>query len=145
MRLRHHGIVSAVSDSAVSPRVVLVTSNFWPERTGIGQVATEFAQFLASRGIDVHVVTGMPYYPEWRIYPEYRGSLQRTERLGDVTIHRAWHHARPAPGALSRIAHEATLSLFSIPNLASAMSGADVAYIVSPDLSHAFAASLVAK
>jgi colanic acid biosynthesis glycosyl transferase WcaI len=145
MRLRHHGIVSTVSDSAVSPRVVLVTSNFWPERTGIGQVATEFAQFLASRGIDVHVVTGMPYYPEWRIYPEYRGSLQRTERLGDVTIHRAWHHARPAPGALSRIAHEATLSLFSIPNLASAMNGADVAYIVSPDLSHAFAASLVAK
>ena len=145
MGLCQHGIVSIVSDSAVRPRVVLVTSNFWPERTGIGQVTTEFAQFLASRGIDVHVVTGMPYYPEWRIYPEYRGSLQRTERLGDVTIHRAWHHARPAPGALSRIAHEATLSLFSIPNLARAMSEADVAYIVSPDLSHAFAASLLAK
>jgi colanic acid biosynthesis glycosyl transferase WcaI len=145
MRLHHDGIVSLVSDPAFRPRVALVTSNFWPERTGIGQVATEFAQYLASRGIDVHVATGMPYYPEWSIYPEYRGSLQRTERFGDITIHRAWHHVRPAPGALSRIAHEATLSLFSIPNMRRAMRGAHVAYIVSPDLSHAFAASLVAK
>ena len=127
------------------PRAAIVTSNFWPERTGIGQVATEFAQYLATRGIDVHVATGMPYYPEWRIYPEYRGKLQITEQLGNITIHRAWHHARPAPGPISRIAHEATLSLFSIPNMRRAMRGAHAAYIVSPDLSHAFTASLVAK
>ena len=134
-----------MTDQAFRPRVALVTSNFWPERTGIGQVATEFAQYLASRGIDVQVATAMPYYPEWEIYPEYRGTSGRTERLGDITIHRAWHHARPAPGALSRIAHEATLSLSSIPNMRRAMRGADVAYIVSPDLSHAFVASLVAR
>ena len=131
--------------SELHPRAAIITSNFWPERTGIGQVATEFAQYLATRGIEVHVATSMPYYPEWRIYPEYRGELRRTERLGEITIHRAWHHVRPAPGALSRIAHEATLSLFSIPNMRRAMRGAHAAYIVSPDLSHAFAASLVAK
>jgi len=140
-----YGIVSSMTPGSLRPRVAIVTSNFWPEKTGIGQVVTEFAQYLAGRDIEVHVATGMPYYPEWRVYPEYRGKMRCRERLGDVTIDRAWHYARPAPGALSRIAHEASLSLFSIPNMMRALRGADAAYIVSPDLSHAFVASLLAR
>lgn len=127
------------------PRVAIITSNFWPERTGIGQVTTEFAQFLSGEGIDVRVATAMPYYPEWRIYPAYRGALRRTERLGEIVIHRAWHYAGRAPGAVGRIAHEATLCFFSLPNMVRSLRGADVVYIVSPDLAHAFVASVVAK
>ena len=96
-------------------RIAVVASNFWPERTGIGQVTTELADYLAGEGMDVTVATAMPYYPEWRIYEGYRGRLWRTERRGRMTIHRAWHRTSPAPGALSRIAHEVTLCLFSLP------------------------------
>lgn len=127
------------------PQVAIITSNFWPERTGIGQVTSEFAEFLSGEGIDVRVATAMPYYPEWRIYAGYRGALWRTERLGEIVIHRAWHHAGAAPGAVGRVAHEASLCLFSLPNMVRALRGAQVAYIVSPDLAHAFVASVVAR
>jgi colanic acid biosynthesis glycosyl transferase WcaI len=137
----------AVDRTAGPPqsRVAVITSNFWPERTGIGQVMTDFAQFLSEEGIDVRVATAMPYYPEWRIYDAYRGRLLQTERLGRIVIHRAWHFTRSSPGAFGRIAHEASLCLFALPNMVRVLRGAHVAFIVSPDLSHAFVASLVAS
>jgi colanic acid biosynthesis glycosyl transferase WcaI len=124
--------------------IAIVSSNFWPEQSGIGQVTTEFADYLAEAGIDVSVVTAMPYYPEWRIHDGYRGRLWRTEHRGRIAVHRAWHRASPAPGALSRIAHEVTLCLFSLPNMIRVIRRADVVYIVTPDLAHAFLATLVA-
>jgi colanic acid biosynthesis glycosyl transferase WcaI len=127
------------------PRAALITSNFWPERTGIGQVTTELAQYLSENGIEVRVATAMPYYPEWRIYPEYRGLLGMSEKLGDITVYRAWHHSRPAPGSVGRLAHEASLCSFSIPQIVRALRHADVTYIVSPDLSLAFTASVIAR
>jgi colanic acid biosynthesis glycosyl transferase WcaI len=127
------------------PKVALITSNFWPERTGIGQVTTEFAQYLSGEGIDVTVATALPYYPEWKIYPEYRGMLGMTEKLGDITIHRAWHLIRPAPRLANRLAHELSLCSFAVPQIARALRGADAAYIFSPDLSLAFTASVIAR
>ncbi len=128
-----------------APIAAIVTSNFWPEQSGIGQVTTEFAQYLSSRGIEVRVATAMPYYPEWKIHPGYRGRMAVTEKLGDITIHRAWHHTRPRPGSAGRLAHEGTLCLFAAPQIVRALRGAAVAYIVSPDLSLAFTASLIAR
>lgn len=130
---------------ADKPRVALVTSNFWPERTGVGQVTTDFAQYLAAEGMEVRVATAMPYYPEWRIYPDYRGLLGMTEKLGEITIHRAWHLIRPAPRPMNRLAHELSLCVFATPQIARALRDADAAYIFSPDLSLAFTASVVAR
>ncbi|MBA3466572.1 MAG: glycosyltransferase, partial [Gemmatimonadaceae bacterium] len=90
------------------------------------------------------VATAFPYYPEWRIYPGYEGSLWREERLGDIKVLRAWHHATEAPRAFSRIAHELSLCLLSIPNIVRALRGASTAYIVSPDLALAWVASAIA-
>jgi colanic acid biosynthesis glycosyl transferase WcaI len=87
----------------------------------------------------------MPYYPEWRIYPRYRERIGLTEKLGDILIHRAWHYSRPAPGVFGRLAHEASLCIFSIPQILRAIDGADIVYIVSPDLSLAFVASVLSR
>ncbi len=34
-----------------SGHVAIISSNFWPEPTGIGQTVTEFAEFLGSKGV----------------------------------------------------------------------------------------------
>jgi colanic acid biosynthesis glycosyl transferase WcaI len=122
---------------------VIVTSNFWPEKTGIGQVNTELAKFLSSHGVDVHVVTGYPYYPEWSVYPGYSGSLTRTEHYEGIAIHRSWHYVRPNPGAVGRILHEITLALFGIPALVRLIRTSSTVFIVSPDLFFAFLASKI--
>lgn len=134
---------SAASFHACS--VAVVTSNFFPEQTGIGRVTTELAEFLSGIGINVRVVTSMPYYPEWRIYPDYRRLLLRSERHGKIFVYRAWHHARPNPSAFSRILHEVTLSLVSIPNILRAFRNVEAVYVVTPDLTLACVASVIAR
>ena len=59
----------------MSRRVALIAANFWPEPTGVGQVTWEFARYLAEAGLQVRVATAMPYYPQWEIWPAYRGKL----------------------------------------------------------------------
>jgi len=46
---------------------------------------------------------------------------------------------------MARILHEATLSLFAVPNTVRAAWGARVAYVVSPALSYAFTSLLIAR
>ena len=127
-----------------TPRAGIISSNFWPEQTGIGQVTTELADYLSGEGVDVQVATAMPYYPEWRIYDGYRGRIRMTESRSRIAIHRGWHYTRLAPSTLQRILHELTLCMFSIPNMIR-VSNADVVYVVSPDLAFAFVAMLIAR
>jgi len=124
--------------------VAIITSNFWPEPTGISQTVTEFARFLADRNIDVRVATAMPYYPQWRIWPNYRGLLRLSERHQGCSILRSWHYARPKPSTRARLLHEATLSLFAVPNMFRTLRGARVAYVVSPALSYAVIGLVIA-
>ncbi len=128
-----------------SQRVAIITTNFWPERTGISQTVGEFARFLAGHGIDVSVATALPYYPEWRIWDGYRSALWRTERLGGMTIRRTWHFVSPQPSTITRLLHEVTLSLFGTPRILQAIWGADVVYLVSPGLSYACMGMLLSK
>lgn len=44
-------------------KALLVTPYFWPERLGIAPYATEIAEGLAARGVDLVVLTGEPHYP----------------------------------------------------------------------------------
>ena len=52
-------------------RILIHTVNFWPELTGTGRSAGEMATWLASQGHEIRVVTAPPFYPEWRVRPEY--------------------------------------------------------------------------
>jgi colanic acid biosynthesis glycosyl transferase WcaI len=51
--------------------ITIVTANFHPEDTAIGLYTTQFAEYLAVDN-QVTVLTGFPYYPQWKIYTEYQ-------------------------------------------------------------------------
>jgi len=106
---------------------------------------SEFAEYLSKAGAAVSVATSMPYYPQWEIWPNYRGRVWLTERRGAVRVYRSWHFVAPRPSTVTRLLHEWTLSLLALPNICRVLWGATVAYIVSPALSYAFTASLVAR
>ncbi|HUL03243.1 MAG TPA: glycosyltransferase family 4 protein [Gemmatimonadales bacterium] len=125
-------------------RVAVLTAAFWPEQTGSGQTVTELAEYLAREGFAVRVATSMPWYPQWEIWPEYRGALWRTDTHRGMTIYRAWHLIRPKPSSFTRIMHEVSLSFFSIANMVRALRGADVAIVALPLLSYTFTSALVA-
>src|SRR5712692_2196918 len=129
----------------VARPVAIIASNFWPEQTGTSQTLTEFARFFSSAGVPVRVATAMPYYPQWRIWPEYRGRVWSTDREGNITVLRSWHRVGPRPSTLSRLLHEVTLSLFAMPRIIEALRGATVVFVVTPDLGYAFVGMLISR
>ena len=92
-----------MTEGRAGARVAIIAGNFWPEAVGIGRTVGEFAQFLAQAGVPVVVATSMPYYPEWRIWPAYRGRLWKTDRSGRVTVLRSWHLVARQPSTLTRL------------------------------------------
>lgn len=53
--------------------LLVVSTNYAPELTGIGPYAARLAEHRAASGAETHVLTGMPHYPSWRTEIEYRG------------------------------------------------------------------------
>lgn len=53
-------------------RILIFGLNYSPELTGIGKYTGDMAAWLAAQGHRVRVVAAPPYYPAWRIAPEYR-------------------------------------------------------------------------
>lgn len=51
-------------------RILVVTQYFWPENFRINDLCTE----LTSRGHEVTVLTGLPNYPQGRVFSEYQQS-----------------------------------------------------------------------
>ena len=48
-------------------KVLFLSLFYAPDKTGIAVTSAETAEWLASKGYDVTVVTSWPFYPEWRI------------------------------------------------------------------------------
>lgn len=65
-------------------RVLLVTQYFHPENFNSNDVAFE----LSRRGYDVTVLTGLPNYPEGRVYDGYGIFRRRREVIDGVRIYR---------------------------------------------------------
>ncbi len=73
-------------------RLFLYGYNYTPELTGIGRYTGEMATWLAARGHKVTVLTGMPYYPEWRVHPAYKGKGWMREWRDGVEVLRSPLH-----------------------------------------------------
>ncbi|WP_406015939.1 glycosyltransferase [Streptomyces sp. NBC_00984] len=89
--------------------LLVVSTNYAPELTGIGPYAAQLAEHWAAAGADTHVLTGMPHYPSWRTDPEYRGVWRVAEKRAGVAVHRRRHYVPTRQTALRRAAFEATV------------------------------------
>lgn len=115
-------------------RILIYSYNYYPEPIGIAPLVTELAEGLVRQGHQVRVVTGMPNYPERRIYPEYQGKFYLTEERNGVTIQRSYVLVRgPEPGVLDRILLDGS---FIATSLFQALKGwrPDVIFATEPPL-----------
>lgn len=79
-----------MTEKETAKRILVVTQYFYPEQFRINDICFE----LVKRGYDVTVLTGVPNYPEGRIYDGYRGGKKREEIINGVKIHRCFTIAR---------------------------------------------------
>ncbi|WP_306471656.1 glycosyltransferase, partial [Streptomyces sp. b94] len=90
-------------------RLLVVSTNYAPELTGIGPYATQLAEHWAASGARVRALTGLPHYPSWQVEEEYRGVWRTVEIRGGVGVHRRRHYVPPRQTALKRAAFEASV------------------------------------
>jgi colanic acid biosynthesis glycosyl transferase WcaI len=94
-------------------RVLIYSYNYHPEPIGIAPLMTELAEGLVSRGHEVRVITGMPNYPQRKIYDEYKGKWYVTEERNGVTIQRSYVWVKPKPKLIDRLLLESSFVLTS--------------------------------
>lgn len=123
-------------------RILIYTYNYFPEPIGIAPLVTELAEGLVQRGHQVRVVTGMPNYPQRRIYEGYRGKLYLTELTNGVAVQRSYVWVRPKPTLLDRLLLEMS---FVGTSFIHALRGKrpDVIFITAPPLPVAVPAALL--
>jgi colanic acid biosynthesis glycosyl transferase WcaI len=63
-------------------RLLVVSQVFWPENFRINDLVTE----LVARGHEVTVLTGLPNYPDGRVFPEYRRDPAGFKKLNGADI-----------------------------------------------------------
>ncbi|ERT08822.1 glycosyl transferases group 1 family protein [Lyngbya aestuarii BL J] len=115
-------------------RILIYSYNYHPEPIGIAPLMTELAEGLVKQGHEVRVVTGMPNYPQRRIYDEYQGKSYLTEERNGVSIQRSYIFVRgPEPGVLDRILLDGS---FIFTSLFQAINGwrPDVIFATEPPL-----------
>ncbi len=89
--------------------ITIVGINYAPEETGIAPYTTALARALSAAGAQVHVVTGLPHYPQWSMdTPEYRNGSFFSEFDGDIRVTRCRHHVPANPNLMGRSRMETT-------------------------------------
>lgn len=90
-------------------RVLLVSTNFWPEPAGISVYATDVAKHLSGNGFDVTVLTGVPHYPWWHTPKEYLNLTEGTSVHENIQVIRGKHFIPRIFSVIQRIKFEISL------------------------------------
>jgi putative colanic acid biosynthesis glycosyltransferase WcaI len=91
-------------------KIKIVGINYSPEVTGIAPYTTGMAEGLAAYGHEVSVVTGLPHYPQWRVYDGFRSERSYRETINGVTVDRLRHYVPEKPSPHNRIRMEASFT-----------------------------------
>jgi colanic acid biosynthesis glycosyl transferase WcaI len=92
----------------VKKRILVLGINCLPELTGIGKYTGEMVSWMAQEGHETTMVTGFPYYPNWKVQAPYSGNNYKKEKMfdGKLTIYRCPLYVPKNPSGLKRLIHE---------------------------------------
>ena len=126
-------------------RILILGINYFPERTSVAPFTTGLSEHLSARGHTVQVVTAFPFYPEWRIWEDYRGRITQKETRASVRIRRVRHYIpRRASSLTQRLLHDFS---FTAATLCAGLAagGCDVVYCSCPPPALALAAYVLSR
>jgi len=97
----------------VKKRVLVLGINCMPELTGIGKYTGEMISWMAQNNYQTTMVTGFPYYPNWKVQEPYKGNMYKMEKMynGNLTIYRCPLYIPAKPSGLKRLLHESVFFL----------------------------------
>lgn len=94
-------------------RILIHGINYAPDEIGIPKYTAEMAEWFASRGHQVRVITAPPYYPAWDVPVHYKRMRKWRETINKVRVTRAPIYVPENPTGLKRLVHLASFALTS--------------------------------
>lgn len=96
-------------------RILVIGINYAPEEISVGPFTAGLCEALAGAGHQVSVITAFPYYPQWRVWDAYRGSLYRREQIRGVNVKRIAHFIpHKASNLFQRLVYDLSFTLNSL-------------------------------
>ncbi len=128
-------------------RVLVIGVNYAPDLIGVAKYNTELCESLTALGHSVRIITAPPYYPDWRIPPEYRRTWYRRQHLNGVEVVRVPLYVPRRPTGMKRLVHHVSFMLAAaVPSLTAAIAWKpDIVLAVAPSLLSAQVGALAAK
>ncbi|NQY88106.1 MAG: WcaI family glycosyltransferase [Colwellia sp.] len=127
-------------------KILIYSLNYSPELTGIGKYNGELAPALVKRGIEAHVVTAIPYYPEWQCHKGFKNKWSKKYSVDGVYIYRCPLYIPKKVTTFSRLIHLFSFSFSSLLRLITLLRlKPDALFLVQPTLFCAPAALLYCK
>ena len=115
-------------------KILIYGINYSPELTGIGKYSSEISEWLANQGHEVKVITSQPYYPDWKIFKDYKNNYT-TSTINNVEVIRCPLYVPKKPNFIKRLLHLLSFSITSfIPVIKSSGWKPDVVIQVVPTL-----------
>lgn len=90
----------------MSEKVLLVTQHYRPEQIGSAPYCVDIAEWLAGRGWDVTVLTGLPHYPDPQAFAAFNATAAPREQRQGLVIERLRSWLPKRRSAALRIASE---------------------------------------
>src|SRR5688572_2421705 len=94
-------------------RLLFLGLNHAPEEIGIGPYSCRLLQAWVTAGNEADAVVAQPYYPQWRVWPEYRGGWRRSVEHG-VRLVRCPLYVPARPSGARRILHHLSFAAASL-------------------------------
>lgn len=83
-------------------RLLFIHQHYYPETVGTSTRLVEIAEYLAARGHQVTVVTGIPSHPSTMASGEVLRHQPRSETTNGVLLHRTWVYGSQSPDSFLR-------------------------------------------
>src|ERR1700730_1369093 len=123
-------------------RILIHTINFAPEPTSTGKYTGDMAEWLATQGHEIRIVTTPPHYPQWRVFDGYSSWRFSREKQtltagtpGTLEVFRCPVWIPRVPRGWKRILHLTSFSLSSWPAMLRQIRWKpDVVILVAPTL-----------
>jgi colanic acid biosynthesis glycosyl transferase WcaI len=127
-------------------KILVYGINYAPELTGTGKYTGEMSEWLAAHGHEVRVVTAPPYYPQWKVQPDYRAWRYRHEERAGCQVWRCPLWVPKRPGGSMRVLHLLSFVLTSFPILLRQLTWRpQLVFVVAPTLFGAPGGWLIAR
>jgi len=89
--------------------------NYSPELVGTGKYTAELCNHISKKANQkIIVVTAVPYYPQWSVYPKFKNWYSKSFEDG-VLVYRCPLYVPKAPSTLKRLVHLASFAISSFP------------------------------